>query len=322
MIRIKKIVLLGLLVCSSQLFSQKICDSYDEGNVEEIDKTEETSQEEKTNKKGKIIKTETITITITKLRVDTCKTKYSPEIKEMQLQSKLLLEELLKKNEEYLEYNKKIETLEKRRNSLQGKINTLKSYKTNSTNKINSLESEITNLKTGINTLKNKEKDNVTTEIKFIIKRKSNSYSNKILLIIKERAEDNEVDPTLIAVLKSYISIRKELVESRDLLNKPYNKINIDKILIELEDIPFNTKFSGLIKEKDEIVDLLYSYKEKCTQLFNKLKYLEDYRANPKNIKIELDTEFQKDYEDYPYLSGIIEKNLKVANYKSLIFCK
>jgi len=321
MIRIKKIVLLGLLVCSSQLFSQN-CDSYDEGNVEEIDKTEETSQEEKTNKKGKIIKTETITITITKLRVDTCKTKYSPEIKEMQLQSKLLLEKLLKKNEEYLQYNKKIETLEKLRNRLQGEIRTLESYKKNSKNRINSLETKNTNHETEINKLKNKEKDNVTTEIKFIIQQKSNSYSNKILLIIKERAEDNEVDPTLIAVLKSYISIRKELVESRDLLNKPYNKINIDKILIELDDIPFNTKFSGLIKEKVEIVDLLDSYKEKCTQLFNKLKYLQDEGANAKNIGIELDTEFQKDYEDYPYLSGIIEKNLKVANSKNLIFCK
>ena len=295
MIRVKKIVLLALLVFSIQSFSQKI----EKGDEKKITRTQYN--------KDSTIKTVTITIT----RTDTIKTRYSPEIKEIK-----------QTLEKYWKYNEKIENLETEIDTKTTTIIGLRNDEKKLTKRIENLKTKKEDFETELNNLKEKEKDNVKIEINFIIQQNSNSYSNKILSITKKRAEDNEVDPNLIDVLKSYISIRKELVESRDLLNKPYNKINIDKILIELDNIYMNPKFFGLIKEKDEIVDLLDSYKEKCTQLFNKLKYLEDYRANAKNIKIELDTEFQKDYEDYPYLSKIIVKNQKVKDWKSLIFCK
>ena len=295
MIRIKKIVLLALLVFSIQSFSQKI----EKGDEKKITRTQYN--------KDSTIKTVTITIT----RTDTIKTRYSPEIKEIK-----------QTLEKYWKYNEKIENLETEIDTKTTTIIGLRNDEKKLTKRIENLKTKKEDFETELNNLKEKEKDNVKIEINFIIQQNSNSYSNKILSIIKERAEDNEVDPNLIADLESYISIQKELDEARDVLNKPYNKTNIDKILNNIDNIPFNTKFIGLSDEKEEILDLLDNYQEKCADLHLKLTELKDLRSSPQNIRKNLDDKFAKDYEDYPYLSGIIEKNLKVSNYKSLIFCK
>ena len=163
---------------------------------------------------------------------------------------------------------------------------------------------------------RNKEKGDVETEIDFIIKQKSNSYSEKILSITKERARENKVNQKLIDVLNRYISTRKKLVAARDLLTKSYNKTNIDIKRKELSTFIINTEFSGLREEKDIIIDLLYNYEKKCNTL-SKLILITLKKSDKNNLQKYLNPE-KEEYEDYPYLLKMI--NQKLNNQKNLEF--
>ena len=222
--------------------------------------------------------------------------------------------------------NERLELVEKDRNLKNKTIIAVRSERdklllTNSQQTINieNIKEEKKKLKKELDDLKinrNKEKGDVETEIDFIIKQKSNSYSDKILSITKERAGNNKVKPTMIDVLESYISIRKELVAAKNLLTKPYNKTNIKKKIQELDHIRINTQFSGLREEKDVIIDLLYNYEKKCNTL-SKLILITLKKSDKKNLKKYLDPE-KEEYEDYPYLLKII--NQKLNNQKNLEF--
>ena len=278
----KRIVLLVLLVFSIQSFAQKI-----KGKEEKITTIE--YNKDSTEK--------TVTITIT--RTDTIKTRYSPEIKEIKY-------ETIQTLEEYLQYKAEIKTLEANNNALLKENKKLEENNTESTNKI-------TNLKTQIKNLEEKGKENIETEINFIIQQKSNSYTEKILSITKERAIRYKINTD---ILEQYISTRGKLIKAQNLLSNPYNKTNIDKKIIELDRLTINNQFSGLIKEKKVITNLLYKYERMCNKLSELI--LNTLKGADKNTLKQFLPDEKEKYKDYPYLLTIIEQ--KLNNKKTSTF--
>lgn len=284
----KKIVLLVLLVFSIQSFAQTI-----KGKEKKITTIE--------NNKDSVI----VTITIT--RTDTIKTRYSPKIQEVRRETKKKLEEYLQKLEEYLQYKTEIKTLEANNKELLRKNKKLQENNTESTN-------TITKIQRKIDILEEKEKENVKTEINFIIQQESNSYTEKILSITKERAIRYKINTD---ILEQYISTRGKLIKAQNLLSNPYNKTNIDKKIIELDRLTINNQFSGLIKERDEIIDLLGKYETKCNKLSDFI-LITLKGANKNTLKQSLSSDYLKKYKDYPYLVTIIEQ--KLNNKKTSTF--
>ena len=67
----------------------------------------------------------------------------------------------------------------------------------------------------------------------------------------------------LVFEFENYIEINQLFVLSKSLLKEPFNESKTSEQIDELENIEFNSKFSGLEKEQWEIVDLLDNYESK-----------------------------------------------------------
>ena len=111
----------------------------------------------------------------------------------------------------------------------------------------------------------------------------------------------------LVFEFENYIKINQLFVLSKSLLNEPFNESKTYEIIDKLENIEFNSKFSGLQKEQWEIVDLLDNYESKCSDLSKLFQELKEYGANAQNTIIYLDSEISE-YSDYPYLLNLINQ--------------
>jgi len=292
--KMKKIILLGLLIFSTQSFSQT-CDHKEQkcGNCEKkIIKEIEIKEVEKIVYVDKIVK---------------------PELNEMIKKTEEKLEKYDQKLEEYLQYDAINKKLEKEKTKLGITLQSLQSKETELTDQIRKLKKTIST-----NTIeKEKEKENIRKAINSIIQQKSGKSSGEVAVIIKEMAKKyTDIDKK---DLKDYIQMNEKFVAAKDLLNKPYNKDNIKNNKNNLISLVINNKFSGLFKEKGEIINLLKGYGDMCSTLAKELKDFKDLNASRDQIKKQL-KKLQKEniYRGYPYLVTIIEQ--KLNNKKTSTF--
>jgi hypothetical protein len=226
---------------------------------------------------------------------------------------------LLKKEIETLKTeNERLILVEKDRNQKIQKITNLRNEKNElletknlQTININNITKEKENLQKKLDNLKikrTKEKENIRKAINSIIKQNSSKSSGKLAEVIKEMAE--EYDDIETSDLQRYIDMNKIFVTAKNVLNKAYDDISINKTIDDLENLNINNKFSGLLEENARVTDLLFNYQFMCQDLSKLFQKYIDLGANAKYIKESLAPK-AKEYIDYPYLSLIITKKLK-----------
>jgi hypothetical protein len=165
-----------------------------------------------------------------------------------------------------------------------------------------------------------KEKEDLISFINFIIQQKSDILSEEILKSTLKNAKTHKLNTTLISGLEEYIKIDKLFNSSKELLNLPFNSQNIDNKLNQLDRYTIQSRFSGLLKEKETITDLLYEYQNKCSALYYEFKRFKDLNLNESNIKVELKKKYNN-YKDYPYLLNIVNQRLKKPGKEISISC-
>ena len=220
--------------------------------------------------------------------------------------------------------NERLKLVEKDRNQKTQTITDLKKEKdelllteSQQTKNINNLTKEKNNLQKRLGNLKTKrtkEKENIRKAINSIIKQNSSKSSGKLAEVIKEMAE--EYDDIETSDLQRYIDMNKIFVTAKNVLNKDYDDISINKTIDDLENLNINNKFSGLLEENARVTALLFNYQFMCQDLSKLFQKYIDLGANAKYIKESLAPK-AKEYIDYPYLSSIITKKLKSPSKKT-----
>ena len=181
-------------------------------------------------------------------------------------------------------------------------------------NQLNNSKSKFTTLNSDFKTLITNEKLALETEINSILKQ-SYLLPEDLINSLDKRSKGLEEKPSNCNLLKDYLNLRKSIADSYHLLEVPYNEVEVLNSIKMIESITIDQKkFTGLFKNKEEILPLLKGY---CKQT-NELKVAID------NAKILPDESQRKKYlreneyksEDIPYLVNQFQMALKDKTHK------
>jgi len=206
---------------------------------------------------------------------------------------------------------------------LQSKINDRDSQIKKLNNTISNKNSNITKLNEEINSYNESNKKEILNTEKFInhiIRQKSGYLPQQMLVDNLEKLKSFNINNDLVFEFENYIKINQLFVLSKSLLNEPFNESKTYEIIDKLENIEFNSKFSGLQKEQWEIVDLLDNYESKCSDLSELFQELKEYGANAKNTITYLDSEISE-FSDYPYLLNLINQKKESPEKTIPLYC-
>ena len=251
----------------------------------------------------------------------------SEEIKKLKAE-KLELEEKiqnLENNKSFKKYNNWKEEKEDIEKDLQVKKESLSKFKQELDTKISEIDSLNTKIAEKNQTIKSNAKDKENTkifirqQIEFIIKQKSGTLSENLLVDLSLRSRTYSIDQNLITKLKRYIELQNILVEAKKVLNASFNSKNIKDQINNLDNLDFSS-FDLLDEEMDILYSLLEDYEGKCTSLSEKLEEFTELSLDNKTIQNILNR-IKNEYKEYPYLLKQINNKINKPKQSISIDC-
>jgi hypothetical protein len=193
---------------------------------------------------------------------------------------------------------------------------TISEASTNKTSQLTAKEEEIAKLEAKLVALKNKEKENIEKEIAILTKEPS-GISKGHINILEARISICEEGfiPKNTKALSDFKKARQIVLQAKAVLNTLYAENDVNKSIAALTDLGnYSSKFLGLIKEKNNYLNLLKQYCSESEFVKDNIELASDsYEKDRKNF---LKGEIIK-YADYPYLQKALNK--AIANKGSNI---